>query len=164
MTLGLVELTNQAQREEGAHVLEVRPNLNTHLVPPGVAWHLGNLDLSLPQGPTTARRGVDGILVGDVLADPLVELVLEVVALLPGTDLLALQHLEVVSDAAHHEHVGKLSAQTVVELHVLALLGLSKGLGTLGAVRREETRVVRILAVGERDEALLAQLELAPLG
>jgi hypothetical protein len=66
-----------------------------------------------------ARGGV--VHVGDVLADPVVELALEVGALLPRPDLLALQHLQVVRQAVHDEHVRELRAEAVVGLRRAAL-------------------------------------------
>ena len=47
---------------------------------------------------------------------------LEIAALLPGPDLLALHHLDVVGEAAHDEHVRELRAEAVVDLGGPALL------------------------------------------
>jgi hypothetical protein len=50
------------------------------------------------------------------LADPVVELAVEVGAALPGADLLALEDLEVVREAGDDEHVGQAGAEHVVGL------------------------------------------------
>ena len=59
-------------------------------------------------------------------------------ALLPGADLLALKHLQVVREPADDEHVRELRAEAVVELGLAALRGLPEVLGLLAAVGREE--------------------------
>src|SRR3954447_25426531 len=87
----LVELADEAEREERAHVLEVRADLHVDLVPAGVALDLGHDDARLAEGATTTDGRRDDVLVGDVLADPLVELALEIGALFPRTDLLTLK-------------------------------------------------------------------------
>src|ERR1019366_1035790 len=78
-------------------------------------------------------------------------------------DLLALQHLDVVGDAADDEHVRELRPEAVVELRVLALRRLTEGLRLLAAVGREEACVVGVLAERQRDEALFRELELTAL-
>jgi hypothetical protein len=78
----LVELADEAEREERAHVLEVRAHLHVDLVPAGVALDVLTMICALRSGRRRARRRHD-VLVGDVLADPVVELALEIGALLP---------------------------------------------------------------------------------
>src|SRR5262249_33716905 len=62
----LVELADEAQREEGAHVLEVRAHLHVDLVPAGVALDLGDDDAGLAQRAAAADGGGDEVLIGDV--------------------------------------------------------------------------------------------------
>ena len=90
MYLLFVELADQAQREECSHVLEVWAHLHVHLVPSGIARDFRNGDLSSAQRPTTAYGWCHRVHIGNVLADPLVQFILEIEPLFPGTDLFAL--------------------------------------------------------------------------
>src|SRR5690606_6883734 len=92
---GLVELADQRQREARAHVLEVRAHLQAAAVPAGLALDVLDRDLRGAQRLARAHAGSGVLHVDDVLLDPVVELALEVRALLPRPDLLALEHLQV---------------------------------------------------------------------
>src|SRR3954470_11321001 len=97
----LVELADQGQRERRPHVLEVRAHLEIAPVPAGLALDVLDGDLRRPQRPRRAHRRGRILHVGDVLADPLVQLALQIRPLLPGTDLLALQDLYVMRKPRH---------------------------------------------------------------
>jgi hypothetical protein len=74
----------------------VRAHLHVDLVPAGVALDVGDRDLRLAERTAAADGRGHDVLIGDVLVDPVVELVLEIGALFPGADLLALKDLQVV--------------------------------------------------------------------
>ena len=93
----------------------------------------------LAQGPAaacTAARWI--VLVGHVLADPVVEFLFKIAACLPGADVLPLNHFEVVGQAVDHEHVGQLGAQLVVGFGFFAFWRVAEKFWLLGRVGRKK--------------------------
>src|SRR5688572_7820951 len=108
-----VEFADEGQRKERAHILKMRTDLDFYLVPAGVALDAGNIDLRLPQrSPGTHRRL--RLIVRNVLLDPVPQLRFEVRTLFEGAELLALEHFDVVREAADDERIRKLRAQLEV--------------------------------------------------
>src|SRR5262249_42892276 len=110
-----------------------------------------------------SRGGGDDAAVGDVLAHPVVELLLGVGAVAPFGEMAPVHHPEVVHHPRDDEHVRELRAQAEVQLRGAPLLALAEVPGLLRGGGREEAGLVPVLAEGEADEALLREIVLAPL-
>src|SRR6185503_3443177 len=80
----LVELAHQRQREERAHVLEPRANLETDPIPARIALDVLHADLRLTERLAAAEMLREVFLFRDVLADPLVQLAIEIALFLPA--------------------------------------------------------------------------------
>ncbi|MNO77638.1 hypothetical protein D3C76_687540 [compost metagenome] len=133
-------------------------------VPARFALDVADDHLRGAQRTAAADFGAGVLLVGHVLADPLVEFQFEVGALFPRADLLALQDLQVVGQAVDDEQVGQLGAELVIQLRGLAFLADAEELRLLHRVGGEERGVVAALAHGQGDEAFLGQFVLAAVG
>jgi len=94
-----IELANQEQGEIRPHVFEVRAYAEVDAIPAWLAVNITDNNPRRPQWTSPPNLGAGVFLVRDVLANPLVEFQLQVRALFPRTQLLALQNLEVVSQA-----------------------------------------------------------------
>ena len=141
----------------------MRPHFEVDPVPTRITFHIGHGDLSLAQRPAAAHALRRVVHVGHILAYPRVQLVLKVATLFPGANVFALDHLDVMRQAADHKHVRQLRAELVIELGFFAFLAVAKELGFLRGVGRKERRVVAVLAHRQGDKALLSQFKLAPL-
>src|SRR6185503_18410372 len=80
----LVELAHQRQREERAHVLEPRANLETDPIPARITLDVLHVDLRLTERLAAAKMLREVFLLRDVLADPLVQLAIEIALFLPA--------------------------------------------------------------------------------
>src|SRR5476649_1317561 len=94
-----IELADQRQREVCAHVLEVRAHAQVNPIPAWFSVDIADDDASCAQWAASTHLCTGVLLIGHVLANPLVEFQLQVRAFFPRTQLLALQNLEVVSQA-----------------------------------------------------------------
>ncbi len=142
----------------------MRAHVQADAVPARLAFDIADDDLGGTQRTTATHFGAWVLLVGDVLANPLVQFQLEVGTLLPGTDLLALQHFQVVGQTVDDEHVRQLGAQLVVQLGGLAFFADAEELRLLRRVGGEERGVVAALAHGQGDKAFFRKFIFATVG
>ena len=96
-----------------------------------LAFNIADGNLCSAQRPAPAHFGVGIVLVSNVLADPLVQLKLQIGALFPGADLLALQYLEVVGQTVDDKQVGQLGAEPVIQLGSFAFFAIAEEFGLL---------------------------------
>src|SRR3990167_4447193 len=120
--------------------------------------------LSGAQRTTATDFGAWVFLVGNELADPLVEFQFQVGALFPRADLLALQHFQVVGQTVDDEHVRQLGAELVVQFGGLAFFADAEELRLLRRVGGEERGVVTAFAHGQGDKAFFGQLVFTTVG
>ena len=78
-----VEFADEGQGEVRAHVLEVRSHTEVNAVPARFALNITDHDAGSPQWAPPTHFGAGVFLVGNVLADPFVELQFQVGTLLP---------------------------------------------------------------------------------
>src|SRR5262245_3399349 len=156
----LRHLGDQAQRHGELFQLEVRPQVEDRVVRARPRLVLRDLHARFAERELRLLllRGL--VVEEDVIGDPGGEIILDVLALHEAADLVAADHLQVVREP----RAGELVREKGGDLGVRGRLVSVVLLRLLARARAHEDGVVRVLVVGERDEAELVQLGLAPVG
>src|SRR5215213_9684832 len=139
--------------------LEVRAQVDDRLVDAGLADDVFDVDAGFAQrirGFRTLRRAV---VEQNVVRDPLVQVVGNVLLGHEAAYLVAHHRLDVVREAGSGHDVGKLARQAGVRSRLRILVDLR----LLRRLSAEERRVIGVLAMDQRDEPEIVQFLLAAI-
>src|SRR6478672_11116627 len=155
------QLRRQAQRDSQPFQLVVRPEEELRGVVPRVAFHL--LDDHLGGSQRLARLHLFARVLGisiDVLDDPALKPVLHVIALFEGSDLVANDALQVVSEPTRREEIREARREVRVRRRIRVVV-YGWLLHRLCSYERCE---VGILLVNQRHEAVFCELGFPAVG
>ncbi len=139
----------------------MRADLDLATVPSRGTFNGYHADLRAPKGVARAHRGRRRVHLQDILREPPVQGVLDLVRRTVRPDHLALEHLEVVREATGDEEVGKLCPEEVAERRLTSTARGTELLGALEAVRawKEDARAIGSMREGDQPDVAELLLE-----